>query len=324
LFNTTIAGIEQADAILLVGTNPRWEAAIVNARIRKAWFNKRVKIGSIGPAHDLGYPVRQLGTGIGDLQALLSGKGEFAAILEKAERPMIILGMGALQGGQGEAVQGLARAVAEKFGMVKDGWNGFNILHTAASRVGALDIGFVPENAFDLGAMDFVWLLGADDMDISAISPRAFVVYQGHHGDVGAARADVILPGAAYTEKDGLYVNLEGRVQRAQRAVSPPGEAREDWKIIRALSPMLGLVLPYDDLASLRRRIAKEWPHLGMYDQITPESWSDFGASDTVQAGSFEPYMNNFYMPNAICRASETMAKCMDVFGSNKMLEAAE
>ncbi len=324
LFNTTIAGIEKADAILLIGTNPRWEAPMVNARIRKTWMNKRVKVASIsGEIRDLGYPVRHIGSGTADLQSLLDGKNEFAAVLDKAERPMLILGMGALQTG-GESVQALARAVAEKFGMVTDGWNGFNVLHTAAARVGALDIGFVPDRALELKTMEFVWLLGADDFDMRAIDSRAFVVYQGHHGDAGAARADVVLPGAAYTEKDGLYVNTEGRVQQARRAVYPPGDAREDWTIIRALSAIVGHTLPYDDIQGLRRRIASEWAHLGVMDAPEAAPWASFGQLDKVPVTDLHTVFDNFYMTNAICRASVTMAQCVETFGGNSMALAAE
>jgi NADH-quinone oxidoreductase subunit G len=324
LFNTTIAGIEQADAILLVGADPRWEATLVNARIRKTWLARRIKIAMIGEMRNQGYPVRHIGTGASDLQALLDGNSDFAAVLEKAERPMIILGMGALKGGQGAAVQALARAVAEKFGMVKDGWNGFNLLHTAAARVGALDIGFTSKQAIDYSGLDVLWLHGVDDFDMSRIAANAFVVYQGHHGDAGAQRADVILPGAAYTEKDAIYVNLEGRVQRAKKAVSSPGDAREDWTILRALSGVLGHQLPYDDLAALRARIATEWPHLAAFDRPAKAEWAGFGTAGTVQAGSFAPVYDNFYMTNVIARASVTMAQCLATFSGQHLAEAAE
>ncbi|MBI4030807.1 MAG: NADH-quinone oxidoreductase subunit G [Proteobacteria bacterium] len=306
LFNSGIAGIEQADAILLVGTNPRHEATMVNARIRKAWLARRVKVGVIGPAVDLTYPYAHIGEGPGDLEALASGKHEFAKILEKAERPMIIVGMGAFAREDGMAVHALAREVAEKFKMVRDGWNGFNVLHTAASRVGALDIGFWTEGGVDLSAMDFVWLLGADEFDLSQIPAKAFVVYQGHHGDAGAARADVILPGAAYTEKDGLYVNTEGRPQLAKMAVHPPGQAREDWKIIRALSEYTGKVLPYNDLFQLRQRIVNEWPHLGEIDSFPRAEWNKFAGKGRILKDGFKA-SGGYYLANAICRASPTM-----------------
>ncbi len=328
LFNSGIAAIEQADAILLVGTNPRHEATMVNARIRKTWLAKRVKVGVIGPAVDLTYPYAHIGAGAGDIEALMSGRHDFAKVLEKAERPMVIVGMGAFAPEDGMAVHALVREVAERFKMVREGWNGFNVLHTAASRVGALDIGFCTEGGIDLAAMNFVWLLGADDFDLSQISPKAFVVYQGHHGDAGAARADVILPGAAYTEKDGLYVNMEGRPQMARRAVDPPGQAREDWKIIRALSESTGKVLPYNDLFQLRQRIVDEWPHLGAVDTLPQTEWKKFGKAGNVSKEAFTPAIQNYYLTNSICRASATMKECSANFFHNykscSKMQAAE
>lgn len=198
--------------------------------------------------------------------------------------------------------------------MVREDWNGFNVLHTAASRVGALDIGFTSKEGFDLGKVEMVYLLGADDFAMDYINPNAFVVYQGHHGDAGANRADVILPGAAYTEKNGLYVNTEGRVQMARKAVDAPGEAREDWKIIRALSAYIHRQLPYDDLFQLRERIAREWPHLLQIDQILPAPWGDFGKNGKASPAPFASAVQNFYMTNVITRASLTMAECTKVF----------
>lgn len=314
LFNSTIAGIEQADAILLVGTNPRWEATMVNARIRKTWLNKRVKVGVIGEKVDLTYPYSHVGSTPEHLAALVNGQSGFADVLKNAKNPMIIVGMGAFQREDGEAVQALARQCAETFNMVRDDWNGFNVLHTAASRVGALDIGFTSREGFDLGKVELVYLLGADEFPMDYINPNAFVIYQGHHGDAGANRADVILPGAAYTEKNGTYVNMEGRVQMARKAVEPPGEAREDWKIIRALSAYLGRQLPYDDLFQLRERIGREWPHMAQMDQIAPASWGAFGKAGNVSSTPFVSAVPNFYMTNAICRASVTMAECTKVF----------
>ncbi|HEY8191106.1 MAG TPA: molybdopterin-dependent oxidoreductase, partial [Alphaproteobacteria bacterium] len=328
IFNSGIAAIEQADAILIVGANPRHEATMVNARIRKAWLAKRVKVGVVGEALDLTYPYAHIGTGPADLESLMNGKHAFAKVLEGAQNPMIIVGMNAFCREDGAAVQALARDVAEKFNMVKDGWNGFNVLHNAAARVGALDLGFYTEGGIDLSAMDFIWLLGADDFDLSTISPKAFVVYQGHHGDAGAHRADVILPGAAYTEKDGLYVNTEGRVQSARRAVDPPGQAREDWKILRALSPFTGKVLPYNDLFQLRQRIAKEWPHLAEIDTLQPAAWEKFGSKGKLLRDNFKVSHQSYYLTNAICRASKTMHECVRTFGKQgaqqERMEAAE
>ena len=253
LFNTSIAGIEDADAVLIVGSNPRKEAALVNARIRKTFLAKGLKVGLVGEAADLTYPFEYIGAGPQSLEALAAGEHPFAEVLRAAERPMIIVGMGALARGDGAAVLALCREMAETFGMVTEGWNGFNLLHTAAARVGALDLGFLPGDGglglagilagAENGEIDVVYLLGADEIDMSRLG-SAFVIYQGHHGDAGAHRADVILPGAAYTEKNGTYVNTEGRVQLTRLAAFPPGDAREDWTILRALSGLLDKTLP--------------------------------------------------------------------------------
>ncbi|AEP09685.1 NADH-quinone oxidoreductase subunit NuoG [Micavibrio aeruginosavorus] len=319
VFNTGITGIEQADAILLVGTNPRAEAAMINARIRKAWRKTKVKVGVIGENHDLSYPTTYLGAGADTLKDIAAGKGAFADVLKNAKNPMIIVGMGAFRRADGLAVHALCREVAETFNMVRDDWNGFNVLHVAASRVGALDIGFVAgKNLLDVSGMELVYLLGCDDAAVvDSIPQSAFVVYQGHHGDAGAARADIILPGAAYTEKDGLYVNTEGRVQMGRAAVWPVGEAREDWKVIRALSAWMDHPLPYDDLAGLRSRIVHEWPHLGQVDTLVASPWRSFGASGLVNSGAFVPAVKNFYITNVVTKASLTMAKCATTFARN-------
>ena len=322
LFNTTIAGIEQADAILLVGCNPRWEATMVNARIRKAWLARRTRVAMIGEAVDLGYPARVIGRTMQDLRNLPDNDrgalGEFAAILGKAKHPMIIVGMGALHD---PGLHMLARWVAAKFNMIREDWNGFNLMHNAAGRVGALDIGFWSEG-FDIAAARLVWSLGMEDM--GRVRSDAFVIYQGHHGDAGAARADVILPGAAYTEKNAIYVNMEGRVQQGRKAVSPPGDAREDWTIIRALSAALNRTLPYDDLPALRSRIVRQWPHLGQLDRIQAAPITAPADAPACQGGAFAPLPQSFYMANVICRASVTMAQCEARFGVTPELMAAE
>ena len=238
LFNTTIAGIEQADACLLIGTNPRWEAPIINARLRKRYLQGSFQVAAIGPALELTYPIEMLGDHGDVLNALVAGGHPWAGILRDAKHPMIVVGQGALARPDGERVLGAARSIAESCGLVRDDWNGFNVLHHAAAQVGGLDLGFVPGSGgraaegiiagCKSGDIEVLYLLGADQIDTADLG-AAFVIYQGHHGDRGARRADVILPGAAYTEKDGTYVNTEGRVQLARRAVFPPGDAREDW-----------------------------------------------------------------------------------------------
>ncbi|MBU0800817.1 MAG: NADH-quinone oxidoreductase subunit NuoG [Alphaproteobacteria bacterium] len=329
VFNSGISGIDAADAILLVGTNPRMEAALINARIRKNWLARRVKVGVIGPEMDLTYPTVHVGSTAQDLAALVAGKHEFGNVLKGAQKPMIIVGMGAFQGENGAAMQGALRMAAEALGVVKDGWNGFNVLHNAAGRVGALDVGFWSAEEFDLGAMDFVWLLGADDFDAAQISDKAFVIYQGHHGDVGAHRADVILPGCAYTEKNALYVNTEGRVQMARKAVDAPGMAREDWTILRAFSEFIGKVLPYNDQFALRNRIREEWPHFAAIDSLHAAEWTAFGGKGQPGREELKPSVANFYMTNTIARASATMGQCVAAFYEgaahvNKARAAAE
>jgi NADH-quinone oxidoreductase subunit G len=318
-FNSTIAGIEQADALLLIGTNPRIEAAVLNARIRKRWLAGGFKVGVVGPRADLTYKYDYLGAGPDTLAELAAGRGAFFSVLKNAKRPMLVLGMGALARRDGKAVLAAARALAEAAGMIKDGWNGFNVLHTAAARVGGLELGFVPapggrdvagilEGAAS-GAVKFVYLLGADEIDMKRLG-RAFVVYQGHHGDAGAARADVILPGAAYTEKSGTYVNTEGRVQRGAKAAFPPGDAREDWAILRALSAALGRTLPFDSLAELRKRMAAAHPAFAAPGQIAPAAWAAFGAAGPMDPTPFASPIANFYMTDPISRSSTVMAEC--------------
>ena len=317
-FNTTIAGIEQADAILLVGTNPRHEAALINARIRKNWLANHVKVGVIGQQVDLNYPHKYLGAGPETLEELAKGKGDFASLLTKAKNPMIILGLGALCRDDGMEVHALARKVAEKFKMVKDGWNGFNLLHTQASRVGALELGFF---GGDLDAMlkgDVLYLLGADEIPVSSIGKDTFVIYQGHHGDKAAARADVILPGAAYTEKNATYVNVEGRVQQARQATFPPGDAREDWKILRALSEAVGKTLPYDDIAQVRARLAKANPIFKEPDTVKPAEWKSFGTDGKCDTSPFSLVIENFYMTDPVSRASAVMRDCTEAFTGGK------
>ena len=338
LFNTTIAGIEAADAILMVGANPRWDAPVLNARIRKTWLAGPLKVANIGPVVDLTYPVEQLGTDIAVLAAIANGSHPFAKVLQDAKRPMIILGSGLLTRADGAAALSLAARIAGDTGMIgpagsasEGGWNGFNILHTAASRVAALDLGFLPGANHDgkggrdvagmvdgaqKGEIDFIYLLGADEFDVAHLG-RAFVVYQGSHGDAGAHHADVVLPGAAYTEKEGTYVNFEGRVQHAERAAFPPGEAKEDWAILRALSDHLGVKLPYDDRAALWAAMVKDAPHFAnigetpVHRDTSASTWNGIGAQGRLDEPT--PVTNgiaDYYLTNPIARASETMARC--------------
>ena len=331
VFNPTIAGIEQADALLIIGSNPRREAAVLNARIRKRWRTGQLKIGVIGDNAELTYDYDYLGAGVETLNDLLAGKHSFADVLKGAKTPIVLVGAGATARADGAAVLSLAAKFAGEIGAVKEGWNGFAVLQSAASTVGALDIGFVAgeggSNAAQMttaGAVDTLFLLGADEVKVP---DGVFVVYVGTHGDRGAHRADVILPGAAYTEKSGTYVNTEGRVQIAARAAFPPGEAREDWAIFRALSETLGQTLGYDSLAALRKAIYAAVPHLARIDQIAPADAAAIaalaGRGGEVGKAPFGCPIKDYYLTNPIARASAVMAECSRL-AAGQMLTAAE
>lgn len=331
LFNTGIAGIEDADAVLLIGTNPRWEAPLINARIRKASAANKMPIGRIGAVHDLTYDVEDLGAGAATLKEIADGTHSFASVLKNAKRPMLIIGQGAISRADGAAVMALAARVAETTGMIWGDWNGFNVLHTAASRVAGLDLGLVPgEGGHDAaniltgvegGDIEVVYLLGADELDTSRLG-RAFVIYQGSHGDAGAHAADVILPGAAYTEKNAIWVNTEGRVQHGRRAAYPPGEAKEDWSILRALSGVIGKPLPYKTQGELVAAMILAHPTFGaanVLPESAPLNTGSIGrAGETGDMGFASP-VSDFYLTNPIARASETMAECSAVFVHNRV-----
>jgi len=332
LFNATIEGIEDADAILIVGANPRFEASVLNARIRKAWRAAPIPIGVIGDMGDLRYDHEALGAGPETLKDLVEKGGKFVTRLKKAKRPLIIVGQGALARGDGRAVLGLAASLADEVGALTEDWNGFCVLHTAASRVGGLDIGMVPgEGGLNAAKMvaetDVLFLLGADEMDLRKRKQGATTIYIGTHGDVGAHHADIILPAAAYTEKSAIYVNTEGRVQMTNRAGFPPGEAREDWAILRALSDVIGHKLPFDSLGQLRAKLFEAHPHLAAVGTIQP------GDADAIRAlasrggrlgkSAFASPVKDFYLTNPIARASAVMAEC-SALARNAMPEAAE
>ena len=314
LFNSGIEGIEGVDALLLVGTNPRLEAAVLNTRIRKRWRHGTLAVGLIGERADLTYPYDYLGAGPQTLREVLDGKHGFADVLRDARRPMAIVGAAAAARPDGAAVLSAAARIALRAAEGKEaGWNPFNVLHTAASRVAGLDLGFVPETGgIDLGAMEVVYLLAADEFDLTRLG-RAFVVYQGSHGDAGASRADVVLPGAAYTEKNATYVNLEGRAQLTARAAFPPGDAKDDWAIVRALSGHLPHRLPYDTLPALRAAMYKEAPQLARLDAVEPAESKGVEAL-AARGGGFasEPFgtaVADYYLTNPIARASAVMAE---------------
>ena len=336
LFNGGISGIEEADAILIVGANPRAEAVLVNARIRKAWLARPdLRIGLIGQPADLTYDYEHLGAGPDTLKRMGDGEDSFFGALQRADKPMIIVGPGAHARSDGAAVVGEIIQLAQSIGPEKEGWSCVRFIHTAAARVGALDIGFLPgEDGRDFhfilegatnGEIEFVYNLGADEFDAARIR-NAFVVYQGHHGDEGARYADVILPGAAYTEQNGLYVNLEGRAQLARRAHFPFGEAREDWSIIRALAGKMGKPLGYDDLFALRRAAIEDAPTLARIDQLDAGPFAPDAidvSPGAVSSDHFVSTIDDPFLTNPIARASETLAACSATMRRN-MVAAAE
>jgi NADH-quinone oxidoreductase subunit G len=323
LFNSSIAGIDRADAILLVGSNPRLEAAVLNARILKRWRQGVLKVGVIGERALLTYPYEYLGAGGQTLADVADGKHSFAETLKAAKNPMVIVGAGAAARADGAAILGLCARIVQNAGEGKDAdWNGFNVLHTAAARAAGLDLGFVPQSggldapamiaAAGKGELDVLYLLGADEIELPQTG-SSFVIYQGSHGDRGAHRADVILPGAAYTEKSVTYVNTEGRAQMTERAVFPPGDAKEDWAIIRALSAAAGQTLPYDTLGALRAVIYNTAPQLARLGKVDKAPLDAVGtlAKSTGSIGG-EPFaspVRDFYLTNPIARASAVMAE---------------
>lgn len=325
VLNAGIAGIDEASSLLIIGANPRREAPILNARIRKRWLRGDFKVSVIGEQADLTYAYDYLG----------AGPETLAEIVKSAEakggKPMVLVGQGALARTDGAAILSLAAKAAQALGAVTADWNGFGVLHTAASRVGALDLGFVPGESgknvaamLQPGALDVLFLLGADEIEVPE---GAFVIYQGTHGDKGAHRADVILPGAAYTEKSGTYVNTEGRVQMGDRATFPPGDAREDWAILRALSAVLGQTLPFDSLAGLRKALYEAHPHFAALDRLPVNDAAGLGdlagLGGMIDKAGFVSPVTDFYQTNPIARASAVMAEC-SALASGRMRQAAE
>ncbi len=335
LFNATIAGIEESDALLIVGSNPRLEAAVLNSRILKRAKMGNYPIGVVGEAADLRYAYEHLGKGADALKYLVSGKNKFAATLKKAKKPLILIGQGAFNRKDGEAILGLIAELAKATRAISKNWNGFSVLHIAASQVGGLDVGFVPgkggkDTAAMMRDMDVLFLHSADEIDMQKV--KGFVVYMGTHGDAGAHRADVILPGATYTEKSATYVNTEGRAQMTSRAAFAPGEAREDWAILRALSAELGKTLPFDSMAGLRKELYKNHPHLGALDEVAESGVRDVNAfakalgaskSGTVSTAPLISPIRDYYLTNPITRASKVMAECSQL-RSGVFSQAAE
>lgn len=322
LLNNRIMGIEDADLVLLVGTNPRFEAPLLNARIRKSYIHKEQNVALIGPKVDLTYPYQHLGDSPNVLQELMNGTHPFANQLAAAKKPLIIVGSDQLERTDGPAILSAVQTLAR--GVQKDAdWKVLNVLHRVASQVAALDLGYTPGVASIRDSQPKVlFMLGADEGAITRddIPKDCFVIYLGSHGDAGAAMADAVLPGAAYTEKQATYVNTEGRAQQTLVAVTPPGMAREDWKIIRALSEIIGVKLPYDNLNEIRSRLEDVSPNLTKYGDVEGANYfaqaAELAKSVGVKLNSSafnlkQMNLEDFFMTDAISRASPTMAKCV-------------
>ncbi|ETI24412.1 NADH-ubiquinone oxidoreductase 78 kDa subunit, mitochondrial [Cladophialophora carrionii CBS 160.54] len=323
LFNSRIWGIEDATTMLIIGSNPRWEAAVLNARIRKQWLRSPLEIGYIGEDFESTFEYKNLGNDAAAVKKALSG--EFGKKLAESKRPMIIVGSAVAEHPDAKAIFETVGAFVDKnqANFNTEEWQGYNVLQRAASRAGAYEVGFtVPSQKVAETTPKMVWLLGADEVTEADIPKDAFVIYQGHHGEKGAQLADVILPGSAYTEKSGTYVNTEGRVQLTRSAVTLPGAARTDWKIIRAASEFLGAPLPYDDLEVLRDRLEEISPALRRYDTLEPQKLTGLSKVQLADANKgakatgqkLELPIRDFYQTDVISRSSPTMARCSASF----------
>ena len=321
LFNTSIAGIEQADLCLLVGASPRQNAPILNARIGKMQRAGALKIARIGEADDQTYEIYELGSDLSLLEDILSDKHPFATELKNAKKPMIIIGDAVLLRKDSSAILDVIHQIVEKYHIMRAGWQGFNILHNHASMVGSLDVGFYPQNGSlkaaeiveqtKAGKIKLLYLLGADEIKIEK-AEDFFVIYQGHHGDVGVNYADLILPAPAYTEQDGIYVNIEGRAQKARKAVQPPRQAREDWQIIVDLANELGINLGFNNLNQIRLSLAEYAVVFANIDEIIENPFVKFISKDKkINEAPLTKVPVNYYMTDAISRASVTMARCI-------------
>ncbi|XP_031094649.1 NADH dehydrogenase [ubiquinone] iron-sulfur protein 1, mitochondrial [Ipomoea triloba] len=313
IMNTGISGLEKADVFLLVGTQPRVEAAMVNARIRKTVRATQAKVGYIGPATDFNYDHEHLGTGPQTLTEIAEGRHQFFSALSNAKNPVIIVGAGIFEREDQDAVFAAVQNIAKKANVVRPDWNGLNVLLMNAAQAAALDLGLVPESDKCIDSAKFLYLMGADDVNLDKLPSDAFVVYQGHHGDRSVYRANVILPASAFSEKEGTYVNTEGCAQTTVPAVPTVGDARDDWKIVRALSEVAGVPLPYDSLGAIRSRMRTVAPNLLEIDERQPATFSTLlkpECKQTISPAPFKPVVDNFYMTDSITRASKIMAQC--------------
>ncbi|TNM94303.1 hypothetical protein fugu_002479 [Takifugu bimaculatus] len=336
LLNSRIAGIEDCDLLLLIGTNPRYEAPLFNARIRKSWLHNELNVAVIGHKVDLSYSYDHLGEDVSILKELANGTHPFCKALLAAKRPVVVVGSSSLQREDGAAILSVVSTIAQNArssGNVEQGWKVLNILQRVASQVAALDLGYkAGVEAIRKTPPKVLFLLGADGGCITRadLPKNSFIIYQGHHGDVGAPMADVVLPGAAYTEKCGTYVNTEGRSQHTRVAVTAPGMARDDWKIIRAISELAGVTLPYDSLEEVQTRLAEVSPNLVRYDDVEEANYfkqanelAKAVQQDLLVTPLVPPQLTikDFYMTDSISRASQTMAKCVKAASEEKFVD---
>ncbi|XP_021754957.1 NADH dehydrogenase [ubiquinone] iron-sulfur protein 1, mitochondrial-like [Chenopodium quinoa] len=313
LLNTSIADIENADVFLLIGTQPRVEATMVNARIRKAVRANHAKVGYIGPAAEFNYDHEHLGTGPQTLQEIAKGSHSFFSALKNAKKPAIVVGAGLFEREDKDAILSIVETIAKSANVIRPDWNGLNVLLLNAAQAAALDLGLVPESDKSIESAKFLYLMGADDINLDKVHSDAFVVYQGHHGDQSVYRANVILPASAFSEKEGTYANTEGRTQQTLPAVPTVGDARDDWKIIRALSETAGVSLPYDSLIDIRERMRTVAPNLLSMEEREPATFSTLIKPEVkkeIDPAPFKAAIENFYMTDAITRASKIMAQC--------------
>ncbi|CAM8934991.1 unnamed protein product [Rhodiola kirilowii] len=314
LLNSSIGGLEKADVFLLIGTQPRVEAAMINARIRKTVRATQAKVGYVGPPADLNYDHQHLGTGPQTLTEIAEGRHPFSSALKNAKNPAIIVGAGLFERQDKDAIFSTVEKIAEISNAVKPDWNGLNLLLLNAAQAAALDLGLVPESDKSIESAKLVYLMGADDVNLDKVPKDAFVVYQGHHGDRSVYRANVILPASAFSEKEGTYENTEGCPQVTVPAVPTVGDARDDWKILRALSEVAGITLPYDSLESIRSRIKTVAPNLLHVDEREPPAFSTVSlrpqSNEKMSPTPFGTAVENFYMTDSITRASKIMAQC--------------
>jgi NADH-quinone oxidoreductase subunit G len=319
IFNSSIQKIDEADAILIIGSNPRWEATVLNARIRKAYIHNNCKIGLIGKAIDLTYEYKHLSNNIDYLNEILNDQSDFCTVLKKAKKPLIIIGTSAINLSDGKDILKICAEIAKKYQITNHNFNGLNILQQDISRVGALDIGFY-NNFFDLDYYNslkqhiqnykpVVFLLGLDEIDHSILQD-SFVVYLGHHGDATANIADIILPIPAFPEKTSTFVNMEGRVMQTTKCYNPIGESKEEWKIFRALSDQFEKKLNFNNINELRQEIITKFIFLKEINLLPSVLLSNFGLPVKIKNRELEYNIKNFYMTDSISRSSVTMAKC--------------